>query len=60
MAYANVPASIGLLVSRKMATLNELQTVYGMKDAYDMLEIIYIDSRNQADMEKRAARGNNH
>jgi hypothetical protein len=31
-----------------MATLNELQTVYGTEDAYNMLEIVAVDSYNDA------------
>jgi hypothetical protein len=31
-----------------MATLHELSTVYGLKDAYDMLEIVIVDNYNQA------------
>jgi len=45
--YANIPSLIGILISRKMATLHELWTVYGIKDAHDMLEIIVIDDYNQ-------------
>lgn len=45
--YANVPFVIGLLVSKQMATLNELDTVYGIKDAYDLLEIILVDNYNR-------------
>lgn len=44
--YKNVPAIIAVLISRKMATLHELQTVYGLEDVYDMLEIITIDDYN--------------
>lgn len=29
-----------------MATLHELQTIYGVQDAYDMLEIINVDDHN--------------
>ena len=31
-----------------MASLNELQTIYGVLDLYDMLEIVLIDSNNAA------------
>lgn len=34
---------IGLVVSRKLATLHELQTVYGLEDCYDMLEVILVE-----------------
>ena len=46
--YVNVPAIIGTLVSRKMATLHELGTVYGTEDAYNMLEIVTVDAYNDA------------
>jgi hypothetical protein len=45
--YANVPRVIGTLVSSGKATLHELQTVYGVRDAYDMLEIISVDMHNE-------------
>jgi hypothetical protein len=32
-----------------MASLNELQTIYGIEDAYDLLEIICVDDYNQRD-----------
>jgi hypothetical protein len=38
---------IGTLISRRMATMHELQTVYGGRDAYNMLEIICTDDYNQ-------------
>ena len=44
----NVQPRIGVIVSRKLATLHELQTVYGSEDVYDMLEIIAVDNFNEA------------
>lgn len=44
--YVNIPRVIGALVSANRATLHELQTVYGVKDAYDMLEIVAVDNYN--------------
>jgi hypothetical protein len=38
---------IGTLISRRMASLHELQTIYGVKDAYDMLEIVCVDDYNR-------------
>ena len=35
------------MASRGLATLYEMQTVYGVEDVYDMLEIIVVDSYNQ-------------
>jgi hypothetical protein len=42
-----VPPLIGAIVSSKLATLLELQTVYGIKDGYDFLEIISVNNYNQ-------------
>jgi hypothetical protein len=42
-----VPRLIGTLVSAKIATLAELQTVYGIKDAHDLLEILTVDRHNE-------------
>ncbi len=47
MHYANVPRVIGTLVSSGKATLHELQTVYGVADAYDMLEVVTVDLHNE-------------
>lgn len=47
ISYANVPRSIGTVVSHRLATLHELQTVYGMSDVLDFLEIIAIDACNE-------------
>ena len=37
-----------MLISKKVATLNELSTVYGVEDMYDMLEIVMVDDHNTA------------
>ncbi|MDE1138195.1 MAG: transcription elongation factor GreA [Paraburkholderia tropica] len=42
-----MPRSIGVVVSADKATLIELQTVYGLGDLHDLLEIILVDSHNQ-------------
>lgn len=46
LGYANTPGIIATLVSARLATLAELQTVYGPQDAYQMLEIHLIDQHN--------------
>ena len=43
----NVTSVISTLVSKKYATLHELDTVYSVQDAYDILEIITVDSYNK-------------
>ena len=47
IGYVNVPKLIGALVSGKMATLWELQSVYGILDAYNLLEIMTVDDHNE-------------
>lgn len=47
IAYANTPGTIATLISSGLATLHELQTVYGPYDAYQMLEIHLIDQHNR-------------
>jgi hypothetical protein len=47
LSYLNVPPLIGTLVSGRMATLCELQTVYGIMDAYNLLEIFTVDRHNE-------------
>lgn len=53
MNYANVPRVIGALVSSGKASLHELQTVYGVKDAYDLLEVITVDVHNRRTINAR-------
>lgn len=45
-----MPATIGTVVSSRLATLTELQTVYGVRDLYDMLEVVNVDRYNTAVM----------
>lgn len=47
MAYPNVPALIGACVSSGRATLRELDTVYGLQDLHDLLEIAAVDAHNR-------------
>lgn len=44
---ANVPKSIAAIVASGKATLTELDTVYGIEDMWDLLEIITVESHNQ-------------
>jgi hypothetical protein len=44
--YANVPKNIGTVVSSRLATLHELQTSLGVRDLYDLLEILAVDICN--------------
>lgn len=56
--YVNVPRVIGALVSGGMATLWELQSVYGIMDAYNLLEIMTVDTANQRRVDKWVRRKN--
>ncbi|WP_235996133.1 MULTISPECIES: transcription elongation factor GreA [Burkholderia] len=42
-----MPRSIGAVLSRRLATLHELNTVYGQDDLHDLLEVIIVDSHNE-------------
>ena len=39
---------MGVIISKRMATLNELQTVYGTEDAYNLYEIIAVNNYNES------------
>jgi hypothetical protein len=52
--YTNLPRTIGTIVSSRLATLHELQTVYGLVDLWDMLEINAVDTHNQNRMSEYA------
>jgi len=41
-----VPKTIAICLSHKQATLAELQTIYGVEDVYDMIEVIMVDNHN--------------
>ena len=47
MAYPTIPALIGVIVTRRLATLHELQTVYSLDDAYDLYEIAVVNNYNE-------------
>lgn len=42
-----MPRTIGAVVSAKLATLVELQTVLSLQDVYDLLEVIVVDGHNR-------------
>lgn len=47
MSYKNIEPIIGLIVSKKLATLKELEEYYSLEDVIDLLEIIEIDCYNE-------------
>ena len=58
--YRNVPRTIGAVVSARLATLVELDTVLGLSDLYDLLEIMSVDGYNQRLLNKRQADAHAH
>lgn len=38
---------IGNIISRRLATLHQLETVYGTEDMYKLMDIIAVDDYNQ-------------
>jgi hypothetical protein len=42
-----VPRTIGAVVSSRLASLVELDTVLGVEDLYALLEVISVDAHNQ-------------
>ncbi len=52
MNYLNIPKTIATVVSSGKATLHELDSVYGLEDLWDLLEIISIDAHNQRILSK--------
>jgi hypothetical protein len=57
LKYTNVEPLTGAVVSLKLATLHECQTVYGMEDAYDLLEIAAVDAKNAEKLRKKQKAG---
>lgn len=47
MGYPNLSPMIGAVVSNKLATLYELQTVYGVEDLFDLYEVILVKLHNE-------------
>ncbi|WP_147196048.1 transglycosylase [Pantoea sp. CCBC3-3-1] len=45
--YVNVPKTIATVISSKLATLFELDSVYGVEDMWRLLEIITVDNYNR-------------
>lgn len=45
--YPNIEPIIGILLSKQMATLRELEEYYSLEDVVDLFEIIEIDCYNE-------------
>lgn len=46
--YVNVPYTIAAVVSSRLATLHELDTVYGLEDLWTLLEVNSVDLHNRS------------
>lgn len=55
MEYINLSALIGSLVSSRICTLYELQTVYSFEDALNLWEVLGVDAYNREQEQKRQA-----
>ena len=45
--YPSFPAMLAVIITRKLATLYELQTVYSLDDAADLYEIAAVNNYNE-------------
>lgn len=45
--YANISGIVGVVIGRGLATLNELDTVYSLPDALNMLEVVTVQNYNE-------------
>lgn len=50
--YVNLPPLCGMIVSSGLATLTELQSVYGVMDAFNISEVIAVDAFNRREASK--------
>ncbi|MBK3786514.1 transcription elongation factor GreA [Paraburkholderia aspalathi] len=48
MDYVNVPYSIAFAITSGFASLHDLQTVYGIEDLWDLIEIHAVNCFNEA------------
>ena len=42
-----MPRTVGAALSERLATLHEMQTIYGVGDVYDLLELAGVDAHNR-------------
>lgn len=52
-----MPRAAGTVISAGLATMHELQSVYGTRDLYDLLEIAMVDAFNRMKLQEAADRG---
>lgn len=44
--YPNLPQSLGMIISRSLASFHELDSIYSYDDVLDMIEIIQVNDYN--------------
>ena len=47
MSYPNLSPQIGSVIGNKLATLYEIQTVYGSEDLFDLYEVVLVKLHNE-------------
>lgn len=47
MGYVNIEPIVGVIISKKMATMKELEDYYSLEDMVDLFEIVEIDCYNE-------------
>ena len=47
MSYPNLSPQIGSVIGNKLATLYEIQTIYGSEDLFDLYEVILVKLHNE-------------
>lgn len=47
MSYPNLSPIIGAVISSKLATLYEIQTIYGSEDLFDLYEVVLVKLHNE-------------
>ena len=57
LCYPNIGRAIGAVLSSRIASLAELDTVYGTEDVWTLLEIVSIDAHNERVLMKQKPQG---
>ena len=47
MSYPNLSPVIGAVVSSRLSTLSEMQTIYGTEDLFDLYEVVLVKLHNE-------------
>jgi len=47
-----MPRAMGFVISKRLATLHELQTIYSSEDLWNLIEIAAVDGHNERIMNK--------